>query len=209
MAPLTRAHPSVRVEVIDRLEVSPRRVLFDVQLPSRSRVDWGVELGKLAGVETVELIDANPQMEIYRVLFTGRTFVPLVKRLRILRRFPFPVQDGVATWLVVGHESRIRGLISTLRRSHIVFRVDSVRRGLRADARLLLTSHQRDVLHRAVAEGYFEVPRRISLTELAARMGLAASTLSVTLAVIEKKIVEPIATGETVGRSAPELKTAR
>jgi predicted DNA binding protein len=198
MASFTRAHPSVRVAVLDRLEVSPRRVLFDVQLPSNSRVGWSDELGKSADVETVELIDANANTETYRVLFTGRTFVPMVKRLRLLRRFPFPVQGGVATWLVVGPEGRVRRMISALRRSRVVFRVDAVRRGFRADVRQLLTPRQRDVLRRAVAEGYFDVPRRVSLTELAARMSVAASTLSVTLAVIEKKIVEPFAAGESL-----------
>jgi hypothetical protein len=129
MAPLTMIHPSVRVEVVDWLEVPPQRVLFDVQLPSSSRVDLSEELGRLPDVETMELIDAKPQAEVYRVLFTGQTFTHVVKRLRILRRFPFPIQDGVTRWLVVGPESRVRGLISTHRRSRIVFSVDSVRRG--------------------------------------------------------------------------------
>jgi predicted DNA binding protein len=40
-------------------------------------------------------------------------------------------------------------------------------------------------------EGYFDVPRRISLTRLATKVGVATSTLSVTLALIEKKILEP------------------
>jgi hypothetical protein len=42
------------------------------------------------------------------------------------------------------------------------------------------------------------VPRRISRTELAIRMGAAGSMVPVTLAAIGEKIVEPIATGKTV-----------
>jgi hypothetical protein len=53
-----------------------------------------------------------------------------------------------------------------------------------------MTPRQQEILQRALAAGYFDVPRRISLTELAVRIGVATSTLSVTLAVIEKKIVE-------------------
>jgi HTH DNA binding domain len=208
MATLTRAHPSVRVDVMDRLEISARRVLFDLQLPSKPRVDWNEELRKLSGVEAVELIDADSRYEIYRVIFTGRTFVPLVKRLRILRRFPFPVQDGVATWIVVGPESRVRGLITNLRRSRIAFSVDSLRRGLRTEARQLLTPRQREVLGHAIADGYFDVPRRVSLTKLATRLGVAASTLSVTLAVIEKKIVEPFGALGSPTPPPPELGEA-
>ncbi len=195
MARLTIAHPSVRVEVLDRLEITPKRILFDVQFPSSPDLDWAQELRRLPGVESVELIDASPRAEVYRTIFGGRTFVPLAKRLRVLRRFPFPIQNGVATWLLVGPERRVRTLLESLRGSRVTFRVDSVRRGLRTDAASSLTARQREVLGRAVAEGYFDVPRRVTLTELAARMGVASSTLSVTLAVIERKIVEPLAVG--------------
>ncbi len=192
MAALSAAHPSVRFEVLDRLEVSPRRVLFDVRLPARPTAPWSEELGRLPDVGSVELLDASASAETYRVLFAGRTFVPLVKRWRVLRRFPFPVENGVATWLVVGAEPRVRRLLSALRGSGVAFRIDSVRRGLPAGPASVLTTRQREVLRKAVGEGYFDVPRRISLTELAVRLGIASSTLSVTLAVIEKKIVEPL-----------------
>jgi predicted DNA binding protein len=79
-----------------------------------------------------------------------------------------------------------------------VLSVDSVRWGLRTHVRMLLTPPQGGVHHPAVVEGYFEVPRRISRTELAIRMGAAGSMVPVTLAAIGEKIVEPIATGKTV-----------
>ena len=196
MASLSRAHPELRIEVLDRLALSPRRVLFDLRLPANPGVSWREELGRLPGVVTVALVGGNPRSEIYRVLYTGRTFVPLAAKLRILRRFPFPVQDGVATWTVVGPEPGVRDWVARLRRSRIAFRVDSVRRGLRSEERRGLTDRQREVLHRAATEGYFEVPRRVSLTQLALRMGVAPSTLSVTLAVIERKILLPVVAGE-------------
>ncbi|EQD61199.1 Bacterio-opsin activator, HTH domain protein [mine drainage metagenome] len=53
-----------------------------------------------------------------------------------------------------------------------------------------LTPHQEDLLKRAMAAGYFEVPRQITLTALSQRLGLAPSTLSETLAKVEKKLLE-------------------
>ncbi len=203
LASFTRAHPSLRVEVMDRLEVSPHRVLFEVRLPARARAGWKPELESLARVESVELIDANLESETYRILFTGRTFVPAVKRLRVLRRFPFPIQNGVASWTVVGPDTRVRNLLSHLRSAHVTFRVDSVRRGLTRDSRMVFTPRQLEVLSRAVAEGYFDVPRGVSLSELAGRIGVASSTLSVTLALIERKLVTPLAWGLRPGLPAP------
>jgi hypothetical protein len=42
----------------------------------------------------------------------------------------------------------------------------------------ILTDRQREVIHAAYARGYFEVPRRVSLTDLAAELGLDPSTVS-------------------------------
>jgi hypothetical protein len=186
----TVAHPETIVEVHDRLEVGPRRFLFELEIPTEGRIGWGEELRRLPQVKLVELIDATPSSEIYRVLFTGPTFIPLVKKLKLLRHFPFPIQAGVATWNVVGPERKIHELLRRLESSRVGVAIESVHRGPPTRGTSTLTPRQRQILRWAVTEGYFDVPRRISLTKLAPKIGVATSTLSVSLAVIEKKIVE-------------------
>jgi HTH DNA binding domain len=186
----TVAHPDTIVEVRDRLEVGHHRILFEVEIPTEGRIGWGEELRHLPHVRLVELIDTTPSSEIYRVLFAGPTFIPLIKKLKLMRHFPFPIQAGVATWNVVGPELKIDKLLQQLGRSRIGVAIESVHRGPPARGASTLTPRQRQILRWAVAEGYFDVPRRISLTMLAPKIGVATSTLSVSLAVIEKKIVE-------------------
>ena len=183
-------HPTIRVEILDRLEVDTGLVLFEVQIPTADGESWAPELEKLPEVRSVELIDATEGSEVYRILYSGRTFLPLVKRLKLLRHFPFPIQDGLATWTIVGPESKVHELLRTLERERIEFDLGSIHRGPLPQFPATLTPRQRVVLRRAIDEGYFDVPRRVSLTELAPRIGVAISTLSVTLAVIERKIVE-------------------
>jgi len=48
-----------------------------------------------------------------------------------------------------------------------------------------------------MAAGYFEVPRRVTLTELAERIGVAVSSLSEMLAVVEKKLLQEVQTSGT------------
>ena len=52
-----------------------------------------------------------------------------------------------------------------------------------------LTNRQREVLLRAVEEGYYAWPRRVTLTQLAARIGVAKSTLSELLMIIESVVM--------------------
>ncbi|EQD73350.1 Bacterio-opsin activator, HTH domain protein [mine drainage metagenome] len=179
------------MEILDRLEVGKGLTMIEAHVLSKEGGGWSEEVRSLPGVKDVELIDATEGSEVFRVFFRGRTFIPLLKKLRLVRHFPFPIQNGVATWTVVGPEGKVRLLLKQLEGGATGVHVDAVHHGPLPRGTALLTSRQQEVLHRAMAEGYFDVPRRISLTELAPKLGVAISTLSVTLAVIEKKILEP------------------
>lgn len=191
MRSFTLAHPELRVDVVDRLELGRGLTMFEVNVLGTDGGGWSEEIRALPGVEDVELIDATEGSEVCRVFFRGKTFIPLLRSLRLVRHFPFPVQAGVATWTIVGPEAKVRELLRRLAVHSVDVRVDSVRHGPVQRGRSVLTPRQQEVLRRAMAEGYFDVPRRISLTKLAPKIGVAGSTLSVTLAVIEKKILEP------------------
>ncbi len=188
---LSLRHASLQLDVTDRLDVGRGITLFEVRIPTEDVGRWGPEIRELPYVRDVELIGVLPGAGLYRVLFAGPTFLPILKRMRLMQHLPYPVRDGFATWSLVAPERKIRELIRRLDTDRTVYEVESVRPGPVRKVPSSLTPRQQEVLQRAVAEGYFDVPRRISLTKLAARLEVAVSTLSVTLAVIEKKILEP------------------
>ena len=52
-----------------------------------------------------------------------------------------------------------------------------------------LTPRQRQVFSKAISLGFFEFPRRISLTELSVKVGVKPSTLSQLLRAAERKVI--------------------
>ncbi len=52
-----------------------------------------------------------------------------------------------------------------------------------------LTEHQRKIVETALEEGFFDYPRRISLQELASKIGVSASAASEVLRRAERKIL--------------------
>ncbi len=188
--PFSVKHPNLRIELIDRMEVGSGLTLVEVQIHGERATDWGVEIRTLPNVEEVEVISTGGETGLYRIIYKGDPFIPTLRELKLLRRFPIHIQAGVATWVVVGPEPKVRRLLTHLHSNSIGVEVVSVGRGPPSHGPFSLTSRQHQILRRAMLEGYFEVPRRVSLTELAPKIGIAASTLSVTLAVIEKKILK-------------------
>jgi predicted DNA binding protein len=65
----------------------------------------------------------------------------------------------------------------------------------------LLTPRQRQVFDIAIREGFYDIPRRISLTELAQLLGVAKSTLSAQLQRVESTIVNTFS--EEIRRLSP------
>jgi hypothetical protein len=189
--PFSTAHPDLHLDLIDRLELGRGLTLAEVRIQGGSSGDWEEELRALPNVVDVEVIGVDEESGLYRVTYRGDPFIPLLRKMKLLRHFPIPIQAGVATWRVVGPEPKVHRLLKELESRASRFEVVSVGRGAPSRGISSLTPRQKEVLRRALIEGYFDVPRRISLTELAPRMGVAISTLSVTLAVIEKKILEP------------------
>lgn len=177
---------------MDRLELGRRGVLFEVKIPLVGRKSWIEELRGLPGMRSAELIEATESSEVYRLLSAGRSFLPLLKRLNLILQHPIPLRGEFASWTVVGAEGRIRQLLAELKLQRVAVELQSIQRGTAHVPQPGLTRRQWEVLVHAADEGYFDVPRRISLTGLAARMNIAPSTLSVALAVIEKKVIESI-----------------
>ncbi len=95
--------------------------------------------------------------------------------------------DGTTEWTVAftGREA-LTELLEKLKAAKVdvnILRLTSI-----ADVDSL-TSRQRNIVEVALEEGYFDYPRRISLRNLAKRVGVSASTVSEVLRRAEKKIL--------------------
>lgn len=94
-------------------------------------------------------------------------------------RLPFSVRMGKAEWY---HPRERKDLWEALRRKGLKV---SVRR----ERERKLTRRQREILLRAIEEGYYDYPRKVTLSELAERLGISKSYLSETLMKVESKLL--------------------
>ncbi len=107
---------------------------------------------------------------------------------------PFEITNGRASWELTASRDRLSNLVDLLETVGIEPTVESIQRAV--DTEGLLTDTQAAVLESAVEAGYYDTPREISLTELAAELDLAKSTLSETLHRAEGTVIR-----EFVGES--------
>jgi predicted DNA binding protein len=109
----------------------------------------------------------------------------------VLVDFPVRVEEGFAYWRLISSRDRIDQLLTLFEQKNINFEL--LRIGIAPynieDEKYKLTLDEINVLNKAISSGFFEIPRKISLEELANELGKSKSALSVMLRKIIKKKV--------------------
>ncbi|MFB6120872.1 MAG: helix-turn-helix domain-containing protein [Halobacteriaceae archaeon] len=101
---------------------------------------------------------------------------------------PFDVVNGEATIDVTSTHEGLSSFGDELRSRGLDFVVEYVQST--ADEGAALTPSQQSLLLTAVEEGYYETPRRCTLTDVAEDAGIAKSTCSETLQRVESAVVD-------------------
>ncbi len=186
---LSRSHPEIAVSMTAIQQLPPDRFIVEFEITTSAPRDFTQEIAHEPGVVSVILLTpVGPRSRYQMVINVRPDYVDLTRRLGALLRYPRIVRDGVHTVEVAATISQLRRLIEDL--GKIAHGVKVVRFGR---ARLSacppsLTSREYALLHQALADGYFDVPRRITLTAFAKKLGRSKSAVSRSLALVEEKL---------------------
>ena len=127
----------------------------------------------------------------------GGGYIKEIREAGVIPQSPFEVRDGWVDWTIECSAQKSRELVQLLREEGTPYRVVSTR----ATGSRMLTPKQRLIFDSALNEGYWDTPRRITLSDLAELLGLSKSTLSVHLHKIEGIVLNVFA--EEVRRKSP------
>lgn len=175
--------------------------------------DAGVGLVEITGPELPEIVadiqarDSVTELDLLQryentVLAQFETTMPLLllplQDSGVPLEMPFTIREGRAEWEVTAPQHRLSSLGTQLEQFGISFTVNEIKQHIEAEQ--LLTERQLRLVNAAVEHGYYDTPRRCSLTELAAELEFAKSTCSETLHRAEEQIVKQFL--ETIDGSA-------
>lgn len=91
---------------------------------------------------------------------------------------PFEVGNGVATWEITTSSDRLSALGTQLDEANIEFDVEYIHDEPSDPAGRLLTDRQQEVLVVAAEQGYYDTPRRATLTEVSESLDISKATAS-------------------------------
>ncbi|WP_137284438.1 helix-turn-helix domain-containing protein [Halorussus salinisoli] len=141
----------------------------------------------------LDLQQASEESALVEFETTAPLLLFTVQESGLPLELPFTIRDGEAEVELTASRDRLSAFTAQLEAFGMQFDVEYVREMVNSES--LLTDRQRELLNTAVEEGYYDTPRRCSLTELAGEADVAKSTASETLHRVEEKIVKEYVEG--------------
>ena len=197
----SRRHPELRLEYLSFAELDAHRSVADLWIGGGPPGGWAAELRRFDQVDRVDALAEVGGGCLYRLIFRNPPIVYLYRRLGVPLPLPIWVQAGSVRWEVVARAPEYARILEFGRSIDPKFRVVAVRRGPLPGHLPTLTPGQRRVLSAALAAGYFESPRRVTLGELARSLKRSRSALSETIAIIEERLLDSALGGRIFGPS--------
>jgi hypothetical protein len=191
---ISRGHPTADIRILAALTGGDTGVgLAEITAPDLPAVV--ADIHDSGSVTELELLERSEDTVLLQFETTNPLLLFPVQDSGIPLEMPFTIRDGQAEWRITAPQHRLSELGTQLEEFGIPFTVNEIQQ--RIEPEKLLTERQLSLVEAAVEHGYYDTPRRCSLTELAETVDLAKSTCSETLHRAEGKIVKQFL--ETLG----------
>ncbi len=191
------SHPELDFTVLSRMDLGKGRAMEDIHVKgvhdSRSLMKE-IQQGK--GVLSVEQEERSAQEAIYRVVQQDTPFSKIFRETEVLMRYPISFDKGVVQIMVVAQKEKVSQVFERIREVAPDATIASIRHDLVLGPQGLLTDRQREVFRVAIQAGYWDIPRRATLSDMAHLLNVSKSTISGTLAGIENRLLHYSGTSE-------------
>lgn len=191
---VSRDFPEVVAEATATHLLPDGRAMAELEVVGSQAQEAVKALSREPGVVSVSQLSTLGPTVRCQIIARAPPYVLLSSDLEVLVRYPRIIQNGAFTIEVASRVTQIEKLLEGLRRLYPAVQILRFGRDRMRTCPPMLTPNQDALLHLALAAGYFDVPRRITLTGLAEKLGKSKSSVSRGLAVVEQKLVEFVAT---------------
>ncbi|MEZ3163004.1 helix-turn-helix domain-containing protein [Halorubrum sp. RMP-47] len=154
-------------------------------------------------VERVTAVRRRGDVRTLRVVGEAPAYLPAARAVGLPIESAVEAADGRATVTVVGDQDRIEAFGRRLASDGVTVGVAAT--GTDGSDRTL-TEAQRELVFEAVRAGYYDTPRRCTLTELAAANDIAKSTCSETLHRAEGRVMRRFVDGDGPFAPGPDIE---
>lgn len=179
-------HPEVGLQVLTYYAREGGHAMETVRITGETWPKVVDEIRQIKSVDEVEVIESSAKEARVRVGALHCALPAAIEASGIVPQLPFDIAGGCDKWLLLTEQEKAKAFYDKLHEQGVDVKITYS--GEYAPSPTL-TPRQQEVLAAAMRHGYYDYPRRISLTDLAEKLGVAKSTLSQSLGMIESEVM--------------------
>lgn len=173
---ITRAHPETRFRVLATTTATDDTGVARLEIVGPDPAAVCDELRSYEAVTDVSVLETGPGRQRVQLETSLPLLLTAIEGSGVPLETPFEIQDGRMELEATVPQRQLSELGDHLESFGIPFSIEQIKQDVESED--LLTSRQCWLLQEAVDRGYYDTPRRITLTELAEELDLAPSTCS-------------------------------
>jgi len=183
-------NPDVEFLLVNRIPVPPHHIVAEVQIRSPTERNWVAELRAVPGVESVQSLESSGRPGMYRYKWRPPPYLPiLLEKYDLIGFVPMTVTNGYISLNIALSKSRLMKFVRDGRARGFEIKILELRPFRGPEEFGGLTPKQRARFQAAVESGYFDVPRRTTLDDLAGRFAVRKSAFAESLALARRKVL--------------------
>jgi predicted DNA binding protein len=156
------------------------------------------ELSQSSSIENVEVTYSSPEAYWTRVVhkMESDSIYETILKNECMTRLPVTIQGGIQYHVVLAPSNQLlKKLLGNLKSKFTSAKLVQIRSNPSSPFESILTAKQKAAFLLAFREGYYEMPRRIYITELAERLGIRRVAMQERLRRAEFRIMADFADG--------------
>lgn len=189
---LTRLFPQAMLRIEEHMALGKGRGSATATIRCRDTTTVLTNINSLDSIMNVIVLEQSKSGIRFRVEIAkgGGGFLKALRKIGLTPKTPFEIRDGWVEWSIECDQNNARNLIEELNEDQIPHKILSIKS---KEGESLLTERQRQVFELALAEGYFDKPRRINQNNMSEILNISKSTFNEILQSMSSKVMNEFA----------------
>jgi len=185
LATFNKKYPELNFHILSNILIRENIGITSFQIRGSSVMRFISDFKKKIAEKTVQILYESEDRVILNVKEVDPWILNTLVKTELLISYPVLVKNGKLRIEAITNRSKVDNFLTRLKKKDIKAKIERIGYYYKST---LLTQRQNEIVNLAYENGYFNIPRSISLSEFAKDLKVSKSALSETLRRIFKKL---------------------
>ncbi len=175
LAKFSRSYPLLQFKLLSLLPFSENQGYCLLQIEGTNLNQFWEKFAPVCEVKKFKLIFKDQKSIVLNIVIEDTWVLNMIMDAKAVLHFPIIIHDGIALFELIAPRAKIDQMFNHSNWKKLEISIKQIGRYC---TNPILSPRQSEILTKALTNGFFEIPRRISLSDFAKDIGISPTALS-------------------------------